>query len=41
MSESKSHNATKNKAAGVNGQTEVPLSRNRRLHASVSPQRVL
>lgn len=33
MSESKSHNTIKNKAAGENGQTEVPLSRNRRLDA--------
>ena len=33
MSETKSHTDAKNKAAGKNGQTEVPLSRNRRLDA--------
>ncbi len=33
MSESPSHNNAKNKAAGKGGQTEVPVSRNRRLDA--------
>lgn len=33
MSESKSHNTAKNKAAGENGQTEAPLPKNRRLDA--------
>jgi len=33
MTESKSHKGAKNKAAGKGGQTEVPLSRNRRLDA--------
>jgi hypothetical protein len=33
MSESTSHNRAKNKAAGKGGETEVPLSRNRRLDA--------
>jgi len=33
MTESKSHNTAKNKAAGENGQTEVPLPGNRRLDA--------
>lgn len=33
MSESTSHKHAKNSAAGVNGATEVPLSRNRRLDA--------
>ena len=33
MAESTSHNRAKNKAAGKDGQTEVPLSKNRRLDA--------
>jgi hypothetical protein len=33
MSETRSHNNAKNEAAGKNGQTEVPLPRNRRLDA--------
>jgi len=33
MTESVSHSRAKNKAAGKDGQTEVPLSRNRRLDA--------
>ena len=33
MSETDSHNRAKNKAAGKNGQTEVPLAGNRRLDA--------
>lgn len=33
MAESKSHRSAKNRAAGQNGQTEVSLSRNRRLDA--------
>ena len=34
MSESNSHKNAKNKAAGKNGRTEVPLSRKRRLDAA-------
>jgi len=34
MSESQSHKSAKKKAAGKSGQTEVPLSRNRRLDAA-------
>ena len=33
MAETKSHKGAKTKAAGKGGQTEVPLSRNRRLDA--------
>ena len=36
MSESDSHKAAKNKAAGQQGKTEVPLSGNRRLDAATA-----
>ena len=34
MAETKSHKAAKSKAAGKSGQTEAPISRNRRLDAA-------
>ena len=36
MPESKSHKRAKSKAAGKSGQTEKPISRNRRLDAATS-----